>query len=726
MSNNFPNDWNINIQPSHKRQTPTFVQLFIINRVLRCTVSKLKNNTRDHTNTHAIRSLLTVFDSEKDKNATFLMITNLCEHGIKTYMNEYCNYNDTTTYIIDQIFNKLILTKFSQDYAAIITYTPIANSCNEHSEYYRTIVFNTKDLMCLIFQFYQYYNKDLKITQDIYNASLVCSHWLYYAFDPNSFYQIQLDRLFCKKSSTDDNPKNTRLWQRFVNVRSLMYTSHSDVYRANKYILSKILLISNNTEKLNMKLRQLKKDRNILKAIMKQCNQSIKEFDVQFWHATSIVKKNQLPPLKLSNVKILHMYNLYFYIIWTNKCQQLYLHKMSTHIDNKWLQFVIDNCDCSGITHWTLDQVNFYGSLGDDNNNNNKDIYGKSTSILFSKFIEKFTNVNKIDICFYENSDYFNKFWEYLNSFVCKNKNNNVYVSLEMIRFDEDDYEELTDIIDEYNFKIDEIKLQLSKWASSVKMQCYFMINIEHLQCVVLHDHDRDYGWQLQKAKGIDSLQIFVKHWNKLIMDHKKQTSNSQLIMKQQNAYEKATVEHSNSNVKVSVSVAENQDPTLRFIHMSSLKLIIISHKLVQSQVLIMNEIIVQLIEIVNQLKSDVCISAEFFIQELVYNEVDQYSLFFQSFEKFCQILAVDVIEQETNTTIPIEIQLTINNTKEFVINELKQIFSTFGEKSILSTKYKQPKCNKCCFPSERPIFESRVTGNGASNVVLFKCANCL
>ena len=219
-------DWKVDVDACHKPVTPVFIRLFIINRVLQL-VPVLKNKSKTQKN-QAIQSLLTsVLQNKTDQVAAFTVLSELSKNGIKKYMISSSNDNDIDSDnvdIIEQIFNKLILTKFDAQYTYITTYTTkriafdtdncnynAANNKNTNSnlsyddDYINTsIVINTNDLMSLIFQFLQF--------EYLKNCSLVCSHWLYHSFNPNSIYHLNLSYIFQMKYKVK---KTTTVWYVF-------------------------------------------------------------------------------------------------------------------------------------------------------------------------------------------------------------------------------------------------------------------------------------------------------------------------------------------------------------------------------------------------------------------------------------------------------------------------------------------------------------------------------
>ena len=65
------------------------------------------------------------------------------------------------------------------------------------------------------------------------------------------------------------------------------------------------------------------------------------------------MEKNQLSPLILPNAKEIWMHALYFRIVWSHRCENLYLYNIE--INKDFCDFISDNCDCSGVIYvWGL------------------------------------------------------------------------------------------------------------------------------------------------------------------------------------------------------------------------------------------------------------------------------------------------------------------------------------------------------------------------------------
>ena len=149
------------------------------------------------------------------------------------------------------------------------------------------------------------------------------------------------------------------------------------------------------------------------------------------------------------------MPNLYFYIIWSNKCKELSFHDILIDDDN-WINFMIDNCDCSGVEYLKFILAQFRWELIDNN------------EIIVPKFINKFTNLKKISIdIFHRVYKDFLKFWQCLNVFVCEKKET-IYVALELKSFNAKDCREILRCVEKDRLKIDSIQAEISSCGAEM------------------------------------------------------------------------------------------------------------------------------------------------------------------------------------------------------------------------------------------------------------------
>ena len=87
-----------------------------------------------------------------DKNMQMIannIISKVSSCDIRSYLAQ-CNNEKQQIHVIEMIFNKVILIKFASEYQELITY----NGNNEQQkQYYQNKLFNTHDLMCLVFSY---------------------------------------------------------------------------------------------------------------------------------------------------------------------------------------------------------------------------------------------------------------------------------------------------------------------------------------------------------------------------------------------------------------------------------------------------------------------------------------------------------------------------------------------------------------------------------------------
>ena len=96
----------------------------------------------------------------------------------------------------------------------------------------------------------------------------------------------------------------------------------------------------------------------------------------------------QLKPLKLINARNILITSMYYFIMWSHRCQILRLHL--ENIDENWIKYVIDNCDCSGVETLKMRNISL--------NNRLLNPQIKSTQLLMDKFVQKFKNLQRLKI----------------------------------------------------------------------------------------------------------------------------------------------------------------------------------------------------------------------------------------------------------------------------------------------------------------------------------------
>ena len=343
------------------------------------------------------------------------IVSSLIKYEIKTYMTDYYNENDDSR-IIDLIFNNIIFKHFEKEYHQITQYVDKSNLSLEYGEK----VFNTNDLMCLIFQF------SLK---NIISIGLVCSQWLYYSYDKKShIFNSNLPFRLLKKISMF-NPKNEAKHQleryksqlqRLYNVQSLNIDLPVElfVHVVTSQLLSH-LAVFKNVQQLEICFGDTRKDAEdnlkVLKVIVEQCGHQITQLKIspgQIHRA-----KLKLPALRLNNVESIFMFVECFPIIFSNKLKSLTIgfKKKTTRLNHDVIKLIIDKCDCSNIKHLKIYNVlfnniclknNYYTHLRSRDSNHNykrdKDGYDEADGAdkggnLIKQFASKFIALETID-----------------------------------------------------------------------------------------------------------------------------------------------------------------------------------------------------------------------------------------------------------------------------------------------------------------------------------------
>ena len=181
-------DFNINVKKAEmhaKHAVPSFIELFIIHRVFKNHVwynIKIDNN---NIKVQVSRLVCDAFKDKKIQKVANFMLTSLLTHGIKNFMSQFYN-EEKHSNIIQMIFNEIILKQFEKEYSAVIHETNGKDAKNMNSNHvYPKMVFNLKDLMCLIFE-YLAWNVEFacnNVGWTIDACSLVSSNWLYYRWN---------------------------------------------------------------------------------------------------------------------------------------------------------------------------------------------------------------------------------------------------------------------------------------------------------------------------------------------------------------------------------------------------------------------------------------------------------------------------------------------------------------------------------------------------------------
>lgn len=470
-------DWRVDIDTSKIEtiKTASFIRLFIIRRIIcqyinNYNSNKNKNNNKSkknqNTNTHKNSNSNTNGIKNKSKmmvkklisgnnninqSKAINILTRLIEYGLKEYMNNwYSEKKDATR--IENIYNEIILTKFAKEYQQLMNYTCSYNHNHNHDVnengninrffYYKRLVLNTNDVMSMIFQHFEF--------QELATFSLVSSHWLYHTSNINSIYQIDLTTLVEQTLNYNTNDKNkvARMWQRVVNAKSIHMKS-SDYREFRKKLILKKLLMFGKVEKIYGDCTD--KQLPLLKAIMQKNKDKILCFDL-FLTEDSRRKLLVYSPLKLINCHYIGIYHLYFYILWSNKCQTLNLQNIS--VSHEWCEYVIDHCDCSGIKSLSLSQT-WWKFIGYSEKEQKEEIVNRET--VLKSLAQKFKSLENLRISF--GGFWMLQFWESLQDIIDKNN-----VKVEIITgsfWNVTNYKKIHQFVKENNVKINKIKVYI-------------------------------------------------------------------------------------------------------------------------------------------------------------------------------------------------------------------------------------------------------------------------
>ena len=623
-------DWKIDVVPGHKVNVPSFIRLFIIRRIL-----------INHSAQNQIEHLVTEIADTNERDIAQTILTRLLKDGIKTYMSQWFDEQEQIK-VIETIFNQIIVSKFSKEYENTITF-PTSDSINNNnnidntSTIYQSKVFNMNDIMCLIFQFI-YVDDNLK--GDLFNCSLVNSHWLYHVYNPSSIHCFDLTQIAHK--TLEDTPSAIRVWQRLTKAKIIDFNAQIDYkYNINhaktsfNILLTKLSMFKNITT-LDISLNA--DDIEILKAIIQQCKNNIESCSITIdseqstLTETSNDETNVLSPLMLINCKDIRLYNLYFYIGWTKVLKTLNLLTISD-IGDDWCQYVIDKCDCTGIHKLYFDEISF--KLHPD----------IETKILKSLAL-KFENLKVMELSHYgtELHSSLLLFWKLLTPIISKN---NTYVTFSTsTRWSNDMYNNLLKMIQETKNKIDKFDLWFHRNSS-----------FDHAKPVILNSNTQ----YLSLDNWIHSKNVLasiIKFLQSMKLEEiGKDNGKSVLPRLQKIRCDDGDAHESLSDVNDFVTFIQNIT--------KNVTLFIVTH-----------------------LKTKYPQSA---------NDDDQ---FLSSFDTFCRCLLSLMVNQQ----VPIDIELKIMLMKKDEFQRYKDLaFDLYFKETSLLKHYKKPKGNNYCQPLEKP-----------------------
>ena len=365
-------------------EVPSFVRLFMMRRLI--AVAHAGNKK-------ALIKQLTLVLSDFDVQAKAnTILTRLMKHSLKHYMTTWYDEKSQAA-VIELIFHQIIATKFPEICQQITTYRGRSKSQNA--------VFNTKDLMSLVLHFLEY---GKKFNGDLYHCSLVCSHWLYHVYNPNSVYFVHLGALMgqthsyttlksCSDKNTNNNGDNSciRMWQRLTKARGINISCNFDP-TPNEVVFKKLLLF-NNVDKI-YGYCCINDSASIPRMINEKWWEKIRYFGVSMYspsESTTTTAIAMFPALKLLNAKYIYAKNNQAcFITWSNVCEKLDI-MWNKNINKQWFNHVINYCDCSCIQSLYIEII----EKSDLNNQKSEQL--KST---FANFAQKFKKLQNVTICY--------------------------------------------------------------------------------------------------------------------------------------------------------------------------------------------------------------------------------------------------------------------------------------------------------------------------------------
>ena len=431
----------------------SFIRVIVIRRILVNDMNMVHGNIDGMEYIkHLMAEMTDLDDSIKSKIYKTLSVI-IKNNGIKTYFDSW-KEKDNNPHTINIIFNKLILKQFVNQYHNIMTYKSKSDD-DENEHWYQDTVFNTVDLMCSIFKFLEY---DDMMKGDLLNCSLVCSHWLYHVYntcipfcDISFVFMRLLRNTLCYDHDTDSSV--LRMWQRLTKLKSVFLSFGTRNYEASQYqlLLNKLSSVKNVTH-LEGECRL--KHVPTFKKIVKQWQETIENYS---WKVDFMInsndhelEKNVTSPIMLPNVKYMSIFHLYFYVIWTNRCEKLGLLCMHD-LDKQWCDFVIENCDCSNIKSLHLSEAR-YQYIGRENDFINRDNGNHEEEKQSLKgFVQQFINLKNFIITFYKRCDKLLLYlFIYLTPIITKN-NVNIELDFYDVGFLEAEFNKVLKFIQEQN-----------------------------------------------------------------------------------------------------------------------------------------------------------------------------------------------------------------------------------------------------------------------------------
>ena len=518
-------DWGLAIEPTPSFDVPRFIRLFIIRRIISNYINSTNINNAAQSTDVLLPQLVSMLKDEKTKKIAHKILSRLLNDGIKIYMSKYYN-EKLDANVIEIIFKNIILVKFVKKYQEITTYS---------SKYkYQSLVFNTDDLMRLIFQYLTFYKG---FQGELHECSLVNSYWLYHIWSTKLIYGKYNITSFMQKTlkstknitqdSTDVSSSNViRFWDRLARLKNVglrwgnIAVGMSELQRN---ILCSKLSMLHNIEILTGSC--VEGHDWILKAILQNSKQNIQTFDMFIYSNVVDDKRfSVFEPLELLNARDLTMRSLYFFIKWSKRCKALKLENDLGEGTSEWVKYITTNCDCSGIEYVKAHNVTL-------------SLPHSQVEAMASNVAKEFCNLKQLEIEFRGNHQFYaDCFMLHLAQIVLKNDG---YVHLKVTQSEgRNDFKTLMEMIEKhlntsminYNNNINDLypkrgisKLTLCRIVSYVSVNDTITVSKEAekllklcklewltLMCIFLNDDTNDKMLEYIRSDFIKSGTITV------------------------------------------------------------------------------------------------------------------------------------------------------------------------------------------------------------------------
>ena len=376
----------------------TFVELLLINRILFGTgkneadisISDIMSNfgKKDSNESSSGVEL-----NDEDKKACERILTNLFQHKILKFLKD--DYNDRDCNVIDLILTQLVIKYHITEYENEISVSLNDNynysnsnddnynkenkensdnfeenenmnekenkndddvnnkQSNNNNNKFECMVFNQRDLVPRIFQYLN--------VQSLNNCSCVNFIWLYHAFNINSLYYLEFYKLL--KYENNGNILNLRIWQRFINARSIRYENSKirpddeDRMAASKQFLTNFGCLQNLSDVICMMRYFGLSDLSFLQ-IMSKRTRKIKSLNLVLYGSERNISSkliHQLPKLRLLGAHTIRLHCLPIPFVCTNECSKLSITRLT--MGYAMYNSIINDCDLTGVKELYISDI---------------------------------------------------------------------------------------------------------------------------------------------------------------------------------------------------------------------------------------------------------------------------------------------------------------------------------------------------------------------------------